>query len=342
MELNILEHCPTALLNTAAEDLWQLLPGPTLIKLRGRNNPPLLVSVLLHGNEVSGWLAARQLLQKYLSQSASLPRTLWLFIGNIEAARQGMRHLPGQRDFNRIWELDGDSQPLFAKQLLEMIQSESVLAVIDVHNNTGKNPHYACVSQLDQKTLAVASQFSRRVIFFEKPVSALSVCCSQLVPVSLTLECGQSGNQSIVNIANDFLESCLKIHSWDSLRFHTHDAQIYETAIRIEIAPDIKIGSLDDDQADLCLYSNLEDLNFVEQDPGTPLGILKTFRHDWCSIIERGQHLKNQKYIAVQQGVITLTEKLVPAMFTQDPLIIHQDCLGYLMRPSKVKAGKFF
>jgi hypothetical protein len=32
-----------------------------------------------------------------------LPRSLSLFVGNTAAAEQGVRHLPEQPDYNRVW-----------------------------------------------------------------------------------------------------------------------------------------------------------------------------------------------------------------------------------------------
>ena len=56
--------------------------------------------------------------------------------------------IPGHFDFNRIWAEDQDHPDLmFVKPLKEKILSEGIFATIDIHNNTGLNPFYACVSQ---------------------------------------------------------------------------------------------------------------------------------------------------------------------------------------------------
>ncbi|MEN9204456.1 MAG: succinylglutamate desuccinylase/aspartoacylase family protein [Thermostichales cyanobacterium DRC_bins_46] len=94
--LTVWQDYPPELLTLDAGDLYQVLPGPTLIHLPGRRQPPLFVSVLLHGNEVTGWLAVRKLLQTY--QDRELPRSLLVLIGNVAAARYGMRRLPDQPD----------------------------------------------------------------------------------------------------------------------------------------------------------------------------------------------------------------------------------------------------
>ena len=83
--LNIFDRIPDGLLELESHQLWQLLDRPTLIHLQGDLQPALFVSILLHGNETTSWLAMRELLRKYHDQDRRLPRSLSLFIGNIES-----------------------------------------------------------------------------------------------------------------------------------------------------------------------------------------------------------------------------------------------------------------
>ncbi len=103
--LHQLDQLPADLLQADSRDLHLLLGGPTLIHLPGGREPPLFVSVLLHGNETVGWDAVRGLFQERILRHGELrlPRALSLFIGNVAAAAQGVRHLPDQPDYNRVW-----------------------------------------------------------------------------------------------------------------------------------------------------------------------------------------------------------------------------------------------
>ena len=92
---------PDGLLDVESAGLFDLLGGPALIHLEGKRKDSLFVSVMLHGNETTGLLVIQQILRHY--QDAELPRSLSIFIGNVTAAEQGLRALPGQPDFNRIW-----------------------------------------------------------------------------------------------------------------------------------------------------------------------------------------------------------------------------------------------
>ncbi len=152
---------PPGLLDLPAARLGEVLPGPALIHLPGRRTPPLFVSVLLHGNEDTGWLAAQSVLKKYAT--AELPRALSLFIGNVEAARSGLRRLDGQPDYNRVWPGSEEAHPAelaMMRQVVDVMRARGVFASIDIHNNTGLNPHYACVNRLDQALSA-----SRHAVF---------------------------------------------------------------------------------------------------------------------------------------------------------------------------------
>lgn len=103
--LNIFESIPDGLLDADATELEALLGGPSVIHLNGRQQPALFVSVLMHGNETTGFEAVKRWLRRYEPGGGSkpMPRALTLFIGNVSAARQGMRRLAEQPDYNRVW-----------------------------------------------------------------------------------------------------------------------------------------------------------------------------------------------------------------------------------------------
>ena len=90
--------------------------------------------MLLHGNEDTSWLAIRELLRQY--QNRELPRALSIFIGNVQAARYGLRRLTGQLDYNRIWKGGTTPEHNMTSQVLEEMQQRNVFAAIDIHNNT--------------------------------------------------------------------------------------------------------------------------------------------------------------------------------------------------------------
>jgi uncharacterized protein len=79
LRLECFDHFPDALMDIPASGLWQHLRGPSLFHIAGRRTEPLFVSVLLHGNEDSGWRAVQTVLQEH--RESKLPRSLLLFVG---------------------------------------------------------------------------------------------------------------------------------------------------------------------------------------------------------------------------------------------------------------------
>jgi len=99
--LHCFDRFPEELLEVPATELWRYLRGPSLFRLPGRQAEPLFVSVLLHGNEDTGWRAIQTILRQH--RTRTLHRPLLLFVGNIEAAKANVRTLPQQEDYNRAW-----------------------------------------------------------------------------------------------------------------------------------------------------------------------------------------------------------------------------------------------
>ena len=95
------DRFPDELLHVPAWRLWQYLEGPSLFRIAGRRPEPLFVSVLLHGNEHTGWEAVQAVLERHAR--TQLPRALLLFVANIVAAKANVRTLPTQIDYNRTW-----------------------------------------------------------------------------------------------------------------------------------------------------------------------------------------------------------------------------------------------
>ena len=213
--LRELERLPEGLLATESTGLEALLGAPTLIHLSGTRGPALFVSVLMHGNETVGWDALRLLLGERIARFGEprLPRDLSLFIGNVAAAAHGVRRLPGQPDYNRVWP-DGEpghtAEHRLMAAVVQILRQRGVFASIDLHNNTGSNPHYACVNRLDNRFLHLATLFSRTVVYFLRPRGVQSLALAELCP-AVTLECGKVGEASGVRHARDLVDAALHL-----------------------------------------------------------------------------------------------------------------------------------
>ena len=168
--LKITEQVPEGFLEAEATAMREVLGGPTLMHLAGKQERPLFVSVLLHGDELAGLHAVQTLLREY--HERELPRSLSVFVGNVEAAEHNVRRLAGQPDYNRIWPgtaLEETPEHHIMQRVVDEMAAREVFASIDIHNNTGINPHYACVNHIDHRFFHLATLFSRTVVYFNRP-----------------------------------------------------------------------------------------------------------------------------------------------------------------------------
>ncbi|NCF37967.1 MAG: peptidase M14, partial [Gammaproteobacteria bacterium] len=138
-----LHGLPDGFFDITTANIRSLFPNPTLTQLDGRDPRFLFVSILLHGNEYTGL----KVMQKILADHAhDLPRSILLFIGNVHAAEANRRLLTGQVDYNRCWpghDLEPSPTSGMMQRVIEIAHGLPLFAAIDIHNNTGKNPHYA-------------------------------------------------------------------------------------------------------------------------------------------------------------------------------------------------------
>ena len=339
MSLDVLDAIPDGLLDLAAGELHRALRGPTLIHLPGRREEPLFVSVLLHGNEHTGWDAVRTLLRE--QGDTTLPRALSLLIGNVEAARENQRFLPGQPDFNRVWTHagGGTAAHAMAREVLAIMRQRGVFASVDVHNNTGVNPHYACVRRLEHRYLHLATLFGRTVVYFRKPEGVQTQAFSALCP-AVTVECGQSGQAHGVEHALGFLRACLHLSELPDHPVPPHDIDLFHTVAVVKVPADVGLA-VGDDGADLCLPEDLDRLNFSELPAMTLIGRVGAgARRGAVLDVRDEQGLESfDRYFTVRDGEILTAVPLMLSMLSIDVRAIRQDCLCYVMERGLTAAG---
>lgn len=331
-KLKTIDTFSVELLTVSAQNLHQLFPEPTILHLPGRQVRPLFVSVLLHGNETSGLAVVQTLIKR--QAGAAWPRALSVFFGNVEAARAGLRRLDGQPDFNRIWpgtELDACAETALARALCEDMAGRGVFASIDVHNNTGRNPPYACVERLDAATLGLAGLFDPLAIYSPHPKGTQTGAFAGLCP-SLTLECGQPGEALGLDKAVACIEACLRLPEIPCQPVPGQN--LFHALAQVMVHDDISF-SYADAQADLWLRGGLDALNFCELPAGTVFGRMPRHRPgDPLPLIARtdtGEDVAAEFFQVAGQDLL-LSQAAMPCMLSLDERVIRQDCLCYLMR----------
>lgn len=328
--LNIVESPPDGLLAADAAGLQALLGGPTLLHLPGRHPAPLFVSVLLHGNEDTGFYAVRELLRRY--RDKALPRSLSVFFGNVAAAAQGLRRLDGQPDYNRVWpggETAGSPEHGLMARVVDEMERRQVFASVDVHNNTGINPHYGCVNRIDYRYLHLATLFSRTVVYFTRPRGVQSLAFSRLCP-AVTVECGQPGQAQGVEHACDYLDACLRLTELPVHPVAAHDIDLFHTVAIVKVPEAVSFG-FGDAPGDIRFLHNIDHFNFRELPAGAQLGWIDGAGSARLEAWDETGKDVSERYFAVDEGRLCVRRPVMPSMFTLDARVIRQDCLGYLM-----------
>jgi succinylglutamate desuccinylase/aspartoacylase family protein len=334
--LKIVNELSDKILSLPAHRLHEELPGPTLVHLKGKKEPALFLSVLLHGNENSGWEVVKNILAKY--QGQALPRSISIFIGNVKAARYKKRKLDSQPDFNRVWANGDTPEHIMMQSILNIMQERGIFASIDIHNNNGLNPHYACINKLDKKYLKLAREFSRMVIYFIRPTGVQSLAFANMCP-AVTLECGQPGDEYGIQITTKFVDNIFSLDSIETDEKIEERIDLYHTVGIIKIPAEISF-SFNGELTDIDFINGIERLNFEEIMSDTLLGELRSNTLQPLIVLdEEGKNIFDD-YFYIENNKLYTKTTLVPAMLTTDTDIVKQDCLCYLMERYDIKQGE--
>jgi len=313
-----------------AKALPGIMPHPTLMHLEGEKKAPLFVTVLLHGNEDTGLFAVQALLRKYEGQR--LPRALSVFFGNVYAAGKGLRRLDGQPDYNRVWpggETPESEEALLIAEVTRIMAAKKPFASVDIHNNTGKNPHYGCINRLSPDFLFLASLFGRTVVYFETPKGVQSLALAEHCP-AITVECGKPGVAHGTEHAAEYADTLLHLESFSGHHLRTNEVDVYRTAAQVTI-PESVAFSFSDATTDLRLLPELENDNFSELPEGTLFGRIRPGSNARFEARDDDGRERTEEYFAVEADAIRLKKPMMPSMITLDERVIRQDCFCYLM-----------
>ena len=327
--LTILDTLPDGFLDCGAPDLHRILPGPTVIELPGRREPPLFVSVLLHGNEISGLEAIQHVLRSHAGKE--LPRSLILLVGNVSAAREGLRRMDGQPDYNRVWPGTPDHadtpEANAMAQVHELILKRKPFAAVDLHNNTGLNPHYSVVCSLDPRTLQLATLFSRIAVWFRGMPGTQTASLAGRVP-AIAAECGQPGVPANAEAAAQLVDAVLHLSEFADHPVRHEDIDLYHTMAIARVRPDVSM-SFGDAEAELCLDPALDHMNFRELEAGARFGT--TSHKAPLNVVDEAGNDVSEAFFSSENDELRLLRDAMPAMLTCDERIVRQDCLCYLM-----------
>lgn len=323
--LHVLDGLPDELVDCEAARLSSVLGGPTLLRLGRGTGPALFLSVLLHGNETSGWDGARQ----YLRDHGTLGRPVDLFIANVAAAAHSVRVLPGQQDFNRIWFGTHGPEGALAAALHDAVAGREYFAAVDLHNNTGHNPYYSVLTEVTAANCGLALAFSDKAVLVEEPNTTLTHWFSTRCP-AITLETGPVGDPRCAARVYDYIDRCLdgdEIEPADASRL-----DLYQALARVHVPADIDLAFAGDARTQpLVLTGGVEAVNFHELPGGAVFATTERALGDVLSVLDPRHRDVTEQFFVQVGNEIRLRTAVIPAMYTTDPFVIRQDCLCYFM-----------
>ncbi len=344
--IKILNQLPENILNLDANQLHQCVDTHTIVKLQGKIQRPLFISILQHGDETTGWDALKVFLNNHLDK---LPRSLCIYFGNIEAAAQNLRQLDGQVDFNRCWPGRHNRQDQTAKIMAEvtaMAKAMNPFASVDIHNNSGRNPHYSGINSLNGDFVNLASLFSDTMIHFTSPDGIQSGAFADFCP-AVTIECGQSGTADGIEQTVTFLENLIhlpNLHEVPGIAEHQDVMNIFAT-VKVKPGHPFAVGQ-HKNNAQFVIPNDLDAHNFHMLKPGVSFGQLyqsteQQIHEQQAPVMpfivtdQLGHDITEQYFEINTDQQVVLKHAVMPAMITQSERAIKLDCLCYLMRPLK-------
>ena len=306
-----------------AHELASVLHSPTLFDLSVPHQPPFFVSTLLHGNEISGWDAVRELVHEEY-QTKKLPSCV-ILVGNVLAAQEGRRMLEGQPDFNRIWEGGNSPYTKWADDVISFVKAKRPWFALDIHNNTGPNPHHSIVTSIDVTTMSAARLFSRTAIFAQQPPGVLTRRTSGFC-TSITIEAGLPQDPASATRAREYIAKLWSHGTVPSI--DTTDQELFQNNVRVLIE---NADSISDDQVPK-FAPKLYRYNFKTIPAGTELARLMV-DHARLRAVDEDQRDQTKTFLSYKGKNVSLKRDTILSMYTEDPRIARQDCVCYFLEP---------
>lgn len=318
MFFNVIKGIPEWI-NENYEDALFKMNKPTFISLDYGKEKTILISTLIHGNEESGFLASidklREIKDKY-------PFNILFFFGNPRAAQYEepfkYRFIDGEPDFNRVW-IENITEE--SAEIMEFLKTLNLVAHIDIHNNTGKNPMYTIVMDKKKETLELASLFSDKCVFYDYNYSSFDEFTSNLC-TALTIEVGKNKEQESHRNAKFCIDRFLDFYS--NKEVEKFEMKIYKNPKSVRIKPGIDFGF---NGQDFKIRKDFEFLNFQKVPKGNSIGQAKEIP----VIVERKGEDFTEEYFEVKDNHVITKKDIIPIMATSNIDNIKKTCFFFIV-----------
>jgi hypothetical protein len=273
-----------------------------------------------------------------LRRGDRFPFDLWVLIGNVRAAIQdglyAHRHLDDQEDFNRVWDVGPATTRTrrAAAGILDELRAADLEAAIDLHNNSGRNPYYAILTQLSPAGLLLASLCADTMLHWRLRAHTLMEALATACP-TVSVECGlphlPEGNAFASGVVHRFLAAeGFAVPAGEAHPKPPHMVEIlHRVTVRPEVAFSFDAGAGD---ADFVIAPGLDGYNFdvlpathtlghIDPDAAMPL-----FASDMA-----GTDVTDQLFRTTPDGRVTAVADMMPVMMTTTVQQARRDCLFY-------------
>jgi hypothetical protein len=317
------------------DDFLDALPGPALFHVRGTDGSRTrVVAGSIHGNEPSGVRAIHRALRERIPPATDV----LFYVGGVEAAKAPPRYshrcLPGRRDPNRCfrppWEgVDGE----ISREVLSQIEARraSLEVAVDLHNNTGRNPAYAIVPELEGMHLALALLFAPRVVHSRLSQGSFDEALERWCP-SVTIECGQAHDPGADETAWQGLRRLLLTDRIDPVVVSPRPIEVFTGPVRVALAPGLSLAFADapDPNADVTIDPRVDRFNFETLAAETRIGHVRPGA-PWplVAVDEAGRESSRDLFAVEPGGALITRRSMVPIMMTTHREIALSDCLFY-------------
>ena len=202
-------------------------------------------------------------------------------------------------------------------------------ASIDIHTNTGLNPHYACVNSLQHRFFHLARLFSRTIVYFKRPLGVQSAAFAELCP-AVTVECGRIDDRSGIAHAAEFVEAALRLSHIPEHAVPAHDIDLLRTRAIVRVPPELGI-SFDGSDADVRFSPDIDHLNFSELPKGTRLAHTRPDKLVRLNLLPGHEDDDVAGLLDYSDDQIRVNEPVIPSMLSRDVGAVRMDCLCYFM-----------
>ena len=217
-----------------------------------------------------------------------------------------------------------------AQQVLEEMARRSPFASIDIHNNTGLNPHYGCINELAPPFMQLANLFGRTTVYFTQPNTVQSAAFAKLCP-AMVAECGQPGHAYGTEHAYELLQACLHLSHFSDRPIDPNDIDLFHTVATVKIPTHLQFSIGGCTSSDVCFSKDLDRWNFSELPANS---LLATYPPGSCvrlQVTDDRDLDVGARFFHYANGEIRTQVPVMPSMLTLDERIVRQDCLCYLM-----------